>query len=129
MKHLRDADRHALAAELETMKGLVRAELPKSAPGVLAGSPDTAHEVRSHADEAETARLDDVHFAEIEVDRLRLSEIEHAQQRMADGRYGACADCGEDIPRERLLARPMAIRCAACQVAAELHRRRQGAAA
>jgi DnaK suppressor protein len=87
-----------------------------------------AHEVRSHADEAETARLNDVRFAEIEVDRVRLSEIEQAQQRMGDGRYGICVDCGEDIPRERLLARPMAIRCASCQAAAELHRRRHDAA-
>jgi DnaK suppressor protein len=129
MKHLSDADRHALAAELETMKSQVLAELRESDSSSRAGSPDNAHEVRSHADEAEAARLDDVHFAEIEVDRLRLSEIEQAQQRMADGRYGICVDCGEGIPRERLLARPMAIRCASCQVAAESHRRRHDAAA
>ena len=69
-------------------------------------------------------RRNDVRFAEIEVDRQRLSEIEQAQQRMAEGRYGICADCGEDIPRERLLAQPMAIRCAACQAAAERSHRR-----
>jgi DnaK suppressor protein len=127
MKHLSDSDRHALAKELEAMKALVLAELRESAAGAQAGSPETAHEVRSHADEAETARLNDVHFAEVDIDRLRLSEIEQAQRRMTDGRYGICIDCGEDIPRERLLARPMAIRCASCQVAAESHQRRHDA--
>jgi DnaK suppressor protein len=127
MKHLSNADCRALATELEAMKGQVLAELRESEPGAQAGLLESEHEVRSHADEAETARLNDVHFAEIGVDRLRLSEIEQAQQRMADDRYGICIDCGEDIPRERLLARPMAIRCASCQVAAESHQRRHDA--
>lgn len=124
MKHLSDADRHALAKELEAMKGQVLAELRESAPGAQASPLEAAHEVRSHADEAEAARLNEVHFAEIDVDRVRLRDIEQAQKRMADGRYGICMDCGENIPRERLLARPMAVRCASCQVAAELHQRR-----
>jgi len=127
MKHLSAIDRQALARELEALKDQVLAELRENAPGAQAGSPETAHEVRSHADEAEAARLNDVHIAEVEVDRVRLSEIEQAQQRMGSGRYGICVDCDEDIPRERLLARPMAVRCAACQVAAELHQRRHDA--
>lgn len=124
MKHLSANDRRALARELEVMKGQVLEELRETAPGGQAGEIEDAHEVGSYADEAETVRLNDVRSAEIEVDRLRLNEIEQAQQRMADGRYGICVDCGEGIPRERLLARPMAIRCASCQVALEQHKRR-----
>ncbi|WPH23547.1 TraR/DksA family transcriptional regulator [Variovorax paradoxus] len=124
MKHLNATDRDMLARQLELMKSQVLQELRESTPGLQPGSTDDAHEVRSHADEAESERQDDVRFAEIEVDRLRLSEIEQAQQRIAEGRYGLCIDCGEDIPRERLLAQPMAIRCAACQALAEASHRR-----
>jgi DnaK suppressor protein len=42
---------------------------------------------------------------------------------MANGLYGLCMDCGEEIPLERLFAQPAAIRCAACQTNAEGHRR------
>ncbi|MDR6427415.1 TraR/DksA family transcriptional regulator [Variovorax beijingensis] len=124
MKHLNASDRDMLARKLEFLKSQALDDLRASAPGVPPAAADDAHEVRSHADEAETERQDDVRFAEIEVDRRRLSEIEQAQQRMSEGRYGICTDCGEDIPRERLLAQPMAIRCAACQAAAERARHR-----
>jgi DnaK suppressor protein len=124
MKHLNATDRGALARQLELMKTQVLDELREKSPGIQAGSADDAHEVHSNADEAETTRLDDVRFAEAEVDRMRLRSIEQAIQRMAEGSYGSCIDCGEDIPRERLLAQPMAIRCASCQDLAERANRR-----
>lgn len=124
MKHLNATDRDTLARQLELMKSQALKELRETAPGIDESSTDDVHDVRSHADEAETIRQNDVRFAEIEVDRQRLSEIEQAQQRMAKGHYGICIDCGEDIPRERLLAQPTAIRCAACQAAGERAQRR-----
>jgi DnaK suppressor protein len=124
MKHLKPTDRAALARQLELMKTQALNELRETAPGVQMGSIDDAHEVHSNADEAETMRLDDVRLAEAEVDRVRLREIEQALQRMAEGSYGVCADCGVHIPRERLLAQPMAIRCASCQATAERGQRR-----
>ena len=123
MKHLAATERDMLARQLELMKSQVLKELRESAPGIQSNSTDDAHDVRSHADEAEAERQDGMRFAEIEIDRQRLGEIEQAQQRMAEGRYGIFIDCGEEIPRERLLAQPMAIRCAACQAVAERGRR------
>ena len=35
-----------------------------------------------------------------------LAEVEHALQRVADGTYGTCEECGRPIPDERLEARP-----------------------
>lgn len=81
------------------------------------------HEVHDNADDAELERSEDLRFAEIDVDRQRLSEIEEALRRMDEGSYGVCVACGEDIPRERLLALPTALRCSACQLASEKHRR------
>jgi DnaK suppressor protein len=124
MKHLTPADREALALRLDQMYRQAVDELRSARPCVERSALAAGHETRSVADEAEAERMDDVHLAEIEVDRARLHGIEQAQLRMAEGRYGICVECGEEIPRERLLAQPMAIRCAACQAAAEAMQRR-----
>ncbi|MGI6343623.1 MAG: TraR/DksA C4-type zinc finger protein [Bacillota bacterium] len=47
--------------------------------------------------------------------RLLLEEIDAALQRIEDGTYGWCVDCGQPIARERLEAVPHASRCVHCQ--------------
>ena len=37
--------------------------------------------------------------------------IAEAMRALDDGNYGKCIDCGKEIPRERLEARPEAVRC------------------
>jgi RNA polymerase-binding transcription factor DksA len=39
------------------------------------------------------------------------SLVEQALERLADGSYGTCVDCGKEIPPARLQAMPEAIRC------------------
>jgi DnaK suppressor protein len=39
------------------------------------------------------------------------AEVEAALQRIADGTYGRCVDCGRQLDDERLDARPEAARC------------------
>lgn len=51
-----------------------------------------------------------------------LQEIEAALARIADGGYGNCADCGEEIGRARLRAYPAAERCLPCQEESERRR-------
>lgn len=120
MKHLTPLDLETLARRLEELERDLLDELRGTGAylesGLLAGD----REVHSHADDAEAERIDDVHFAEIEVDRKALREVQEARKRMANGLYGLCIDCGDEIPRERLLAQPAAVRCAACQTKAEL---------
>ncbi|MFJ5958829.1 TraR/DksA family transcriptional regulator [Paenarthrobacter sp. NPDC092416] len=41
-----------------------------------------------------------------EQSRSGLEHIEAALQRISDGSYGTCAECGIDIPEGRLEARP-----------------------
>lgn len=124
MNHLTDADRQILAEQLQALKRIVQEELRSARPGAQTLAQNQDREVHSNADEAEARRLDEVHFAEVEVDRARLHDIEQAEQRMAQGCYGICADCGQEIARERLLAQPTAIRCMDCQSALENHQRR-----
>ncbi len=46
--------------------------------------------------------------------QARLAEITAALDRVADGRYGVCVECGAAIGAERLDARPAAAMCLAC---------------
>jgi len=66
-------------------------------------------------DQAVADLIADLGEAEVTRDLGELRTLEAALKRVADGRYGLCADCGEDIPYPRLHAQPAAERCLACQ--------------
>jgi DnaK suppressor protein len=48
-----------------------------------------------------------------------LADTEAALQRLAEGCYGRCKQCGSPIEPERLEVLPMALRCTSCQYAQE----------
>jgi len=52
-------------------------------------------------------------------DRSRLRSIQRALERITDGSFGNCADCGSPIGLRRLQAVPWASRCIHCQEQAE----------
>ena len=43
-----------------------------------------------------------------------ISQIEAALKRIAEGSYGVCAQCGDEIAPKRLEAQPTATRCIKC---------------
>lgn len=45
---------------------------------------------------------------------VQLSQIREALERMDEGTFGVCEECGKDIPFERLFIFPEAPACAAC---------------
>ncbi len=47
--------------------------------------------------------------------KVSVAFLSAALDRVAEGMYGICCDCGEDIPAKRLEAVPGAIRCRSCQ--------------
>ena len=51
---------------------------------------------------------------------LRIRLIDAAERRMASGDFGVCILCEEEIPKKRLLANPVAIRCVSCQEEQEM---------
>jgi DnaK suppressor protein len=53
-----------------------------------------------------------------------LKKIEAALQKMEDGTYGECENCGEQIAVARLLARPVAQLCIDCKTAQENEERK-----
>ena len=66
-------------------------------------------------DEAAASLLRDISEAEVLRDIGEVRDIAAAEQRIADGRYGQCIDCGEAVAYERLKAYPSAKRCMPCQ--------------
>jgi RNA polymerase-binding transcription factor len=58
-------------------------------------------------------------IALLEMRARQCQEIETALHLLESGSYGRCIDCEEPILPSRLLARPFAVRCRACQEALE----------
>lgn len=57
----------------------------------------------------------DLGHAAIIRDVQELRAIDAARARMAEGTYGDCTVCGNEIPYERLEVQPTAERCIGCQ--------------
>lgn len=57
----------------------------------------------------------EVDLAFTDHERHELAEIGAALQRLDDGVYGTCTDCGVDIPVARLQVQPQAQRCVDCE--------------
>ena len=81
-----------------------------------------------------TRDFEDVDFAQAISDRetsdtlIQLldenrEQVEHALERLAQGKYGYCEDCSRPIPAERLKFRPEATRCVQCQGRRDRQRR------
>ncbi|HLI80156.1 MAG TPA: TraR/DksA family transcriptional regulator [Candidatus Binataceae bacterium] len=98
---------------------------------IVAFRRDQGEEVMtSPGDEMDVARSTsdvETHASLIEraEDRLRL--IDQSLARVDNGTYGTCAECGEDIPVERLKALPFALLCVDCQEKRGRSRGRWGA--
>jgi len=65
-------------------------------------------------DHAQGAAASEVVLNLDDKDRQQLGEIDAALERLAEGQYGVCAECEEEIPRGRLEVLPEARACAAC---------------
>src|SRR3954447_18080346 len=53
--------------------------------------------------------------ASIEILQGQQERVREAMARLDAGTYGRCVDCGNEMPAERLEARPEAARCVDCQ--------------
>jgi len=83
-------------------------------------------------DQGETSELDaqdELEFALIQMKAETLNKIDVALRRLAEGTYGRCVECGDDISEARLRALPFAVRCKDCEESRELTEQRQRSAA
>ncbi|HET9463177.1 MAG TPA: TraR/DksA family transcriptional regulator [Thiobacillus sp.] len=88
--------------ELENSGDQHRIDLLNSEPG------DTG-------DESMANELADFNVAILGRHIQGMRDIEAAFQRIKNGEYGICIECGDDIAFERLQAYPTAKRCIVCQ--------------
>ncbi len=71
--------------------------------------------VADEGDEAVADLLADIDNAELSRDLTELRALDAALERMTEGRFGQCIECGVDIDFERLKVEPAALRCIECQ--------------
>src|SRR6184192_4578922 len=105
-----EADRKRLelmAAQCGEEAGLHR-PLNDVVGGVITGIPEETDLAQALSDRETSDIL--VHL----LDQNR-EQVERALERVREGTYGMCEDCGHRIPSERLRYQPAATRCVECQ--------------
>ncbi|MDX1374803.1 MAG: TraR/DksA C4-type zinc finger protein [Burkholderiales bacterium] len=109
--------------ELETLKRQIEARRAALAAEVHADADKARGEsyaelsggVTDEGDASVADLMADIDHAELSRDLAELRALEAALERIAEGGYGACADCGQDVGFERLKVEPSALRCIECQ--------------
>ena len=76
-----------------------------------AGPPD----IQRLGEDADADAHQEVELAMVQIKGETLKRIEAALERIESGAYGNCISCGEEIPKNRLMALPFAVRCTACE--------------
>lgn len=61
----------------------------------------------------------DQDMARTDQDLQSIAAVSQALRRLQGDDYGVCTECGNDIPFDRLVVEPWAVRCVACQAALE----------
>ena len=88
-----------------------------SALGRLQGTLEEINESRAAEYEEEVTLSDDKEYLSklIEQDARGLEAINKSLEKILDGSYGKCENCGEEINRDRLEAIPMTVLCMDCK--------------
>ena len=74
---------------------------------------------------SEVGIQEDIEFALIQMKAETLNKINEALNRLEEGAYGNCFECGEEISHPRLRALPFAVRCRDCEEARENAQKRE----
>ena len=124
---LSDSQRAQLRVVLEQRKEQLLQELDEVRRDTLAVASATgrgdAERSNSPRDQANNIARGMVRDAEATRDHDELVAVRAALERMDEGSYGDCTDCGKPVGVARRLAQPSAARCIGCQSKAEAHKR------
>ena len=112
---LTDAQRRDLRKRLEERSRVLVDQMHEVAETLPDTPTLTRTNVEDEAEQGERRTSAALRGAEQDRDAAELREIRDALNRMDDGSYGICADCGTDIPLARLRVQPAALRCITCQ--------------
>ena len=113
---LNDRETQELHKAIERRIAELRAELQEDIARVRGDRvADLAGDARDSGDESVATLIAELDRADLGRDLSELRALEAARQRIADGSYGKCVDCGGDIGYERLQVNPAALRDIRCQ--------------
>ena len=111
MNHLTESQVTSLKQQLlearQQLRSEIRDELLKADQEQYG---DLAGQVHDPADESVADLLVDTNIAVVSRYIAELREVEAALERMNEGSYGLCEECGGEIPFERLKVQPAARR-------------------
>jgi DnaK suppressor protein len=111
---------------LEERRREILAEVQEKMRDVRAvGASGEGQGVLDAAETSEADIQDDIEFALIQMKAETLQKIEEALARHAEGTYGFCFECGDEISERRLRALPFAVRCKDCEEAREIAEQRE----
>lgn len=113
LKRILEERRRELSSAVKERMRDVRSEAPETH-----GPTDTG-------ESTEADIQDDIEFALIQMKTETLHKIDEALDRLEEGTYGNCFECGGEIAERRLRALPFAVRCIECEEAREVAERRQ----
>jgi DnaK suppressor protein len=117
-------------ADFDHFRELLTAQLE----GLLNQARRTANDLINKEDHHYTEFVDKASFDEDQNLRIRIHNRESnlikknqtALQRIEEDEFGICEDCGEEIPFNRLKARPVTTKCIRCKTREELAERAAG---
>jgi DnaK suppressor protein len=70
-------------------------------------------------DRGERFHEQDLQYTLLGMKTETIQRIDEALDRLAEGEYGLCSECGQEISEQRLSAMPFAVRCCDCEELAE----------
>ena len=116
LKQMLESRRQEIQAEVQGKMRNVRAE---------GGRGGKVSDVLDAVESSEADIQDDLEFALIQMKSETLNKINNALNRLEQGDYGNCFDCGDEIAENRLRALPFAVRCKDCEEAREVAQQRE----
>jgi DnaK suppressor protein len=97
---------------LEERQQILRKTVNRTEEDGRIADQDTAQDI---ADRAASSYTKEFLFAQSNNDRQLLAMVETALQRIREGEFGECVNCGNEINAKRLEAVPWTRYCIACQ--------------
>ncbi|PKL52286.1 MAG: transcriptional regulator, TraR/DksA family protein [Nitrospira bacterium HGW-Nitrospira-1] len=102
----------SLLRKKEAILKEVKEEIARHISGENKQLVDTAN------DDGDWAQIDiseDLSLQRLSAQRKLMHNIDEALRKIADGTYGVCEECGEEISAKRLMVLPAATLCVDCQ--------------
>jgi len=119
MPAISEAQVHQIEERLADREAQLRARVREAKEAQNERPSTSGPHVEDLAEEGEQRFRNGIEHVELIRDQEELTDIVTTRERIADGSYGECVDCGQDIAPQRLQAQPTATRCLICQGAYE----------